>query len=444
MERRKDRWGAKYLTELVLVWSAKPMTLLLSNAAQNPVQSSLDSLPQCPPKPATYNHVKSSIPAVQECSEKAVTLVVQTPDEKPVQQLSSPIRKKVTFDSIVKTYEHVLPNESTDFTPENQENYKKENDTSLQKSGNSRSSGDDSSVTSSGSYPANHRYQNCRDSDDELDFEESDVEDEYDDDGDLDSDDLDEVCDDDKILESKTWDCDSVQGETGFTGIGRDRNVHSVLNPVENLTQWKVAKAKGTQQLNQQKENFNSEPRNSFTSESSFFKEMSFCANSEFEHQPKKSPNREISVDASLSNWLSSTESTPSITKTSKFSYNATTPDRSISHSSFSPRSFDDRPILGALTVEELKQHSVTSSPRKSPCRSPDEMPLIGTVGTYWNHAGSAKDSGSATSFKGIPNTTSKYREDKRVNWHSTPFETRLERALNAKACSANAFNNIA
>ncbi|KAG2719280.1 hypothetical protein I3760_03G260700 [Carya illinoinensis] len=91
----------------------------------------------------------------------------------------------------------------------------------------------------------------------------------------------------------------------------------------------------------------------------------------------------------------------------------------------------DDRPILGALTVEELKQFSAPSSPRRSPSQSPDEMPIIGTVGTYWSHnTVPAKDSGSASSYKGIPNTTSKYREDKRVNWHSTPFETRLDRAL--------------
>ena len=104
---------------------------------------------------------------------------------------------------------------------------------------------------------------------------------------------------------------------------------------------------------------------------------------------------------------MGSNETTP-VNKSSPVSVNTATPERSASQGS---NSFQDRPILGALTVEELRQFSASSSPRKSPSRSPDEIPLIGTVGTYWSHAGPAKDSGSAASYKGIPNTTSKYRE---------------------------------
>ncbi|XP_022848890.1 protein JASON-like [Olea europaea var. sylvestris] len=71
---------------------------------------------------------------------------------------------------------------------------------------------------------------------------------------------------------------------------------------------------------------------------------------------------------------------------------------------------------------------SASSYPRKSLSRNPDEMLIIGTVGTYWNDSGSAKHSDSVSSYKGIPNTTSKYREDKRVNWYSTRVEARLEK----------------
>ncbi|KAF3571074.1 hypothetical protein F2Q69_00063850 [Brassica cretica] len=60
-----------------------------------------------------------------------------------------------------------------------------------------------------------------------------------------------------------------------------------------------------------------------------------------------------------------------------------------------------------------------------------DSSSLGGTVGGYWgNHSKGVDSGGSVSSFKGIPNTTSKYREDKSVNWHSTPFEARLEKAL--------------
>ncbi|VVA91364.1 unnamed protein product [Arabis nemorensis] len=92
--------------------------------------------------------------------------------------------------------------------------------------------------------------------------------------------------------------------------------------------------------------------------------------------------------------------------------------------------SHDDRPVLCALTLDEIKQFSATSTPRKSPSKSPDETPIIGTVGGYWGNHIKAIDCGSASSFKGIPNTTSKYREDNKVKWHSTPFEARLEKAL--------------
>ncbi|CAA3001594.1 Hypothetical predicted protein [Olea europaea subsp. europaea] len=209
---------------------------------------------------------------------------------------------------------------------------------------------------------------------------------------------------------------------SGPKTISRDRSdyVNSVLNPVENTTQWKAVKLKGMQPLKPQKENLIV----------TTLKHPTFLS---FE---AKIESFEIVVDSSLSSWLVS----PDITPAKKNSYSdleTTTPERNIPIGSTSPRSYDDRPILGALTVEELKQMSASSSLRKSPGRNPDEMPIIGTVGTYWNDSGSAKHSDSVSSYKVIPNTTSKYREDKRVNWHSTPFEARLERALNQGAAEA-------
>ncbi|XP_065876791.1 uncharacterized protein [Euphorbia lathyris] len=372
---------------------------------------------------------------------------------KPEKQLSLSPHKKVTFDSNVTTYEHIKVEESTDLSVEKEDGSKrKEKEENLAKQSQSQSCSEDSSITSSsGSYPSNHRYQNCRDSDDELDCGESDVhddeEDEEDEDGVLYYDDVHEI---DEILGP----CCPIpvpassfpEREVKANPNARDRStyVHSVLNPVENLTQWKAVKAKGTPPLKQQKENLTmkQEPEISLSSEPSFrfnFKEQS-------DQQSKKS-DQEIAVDASLSNWLGSSESTP-VKRPGSTGLSTTTPEKSrISIGSNSPKIFEDRPILGALTVEEIKQFSATSSPKRSPSRSLDDMPIIGTVGTYWNHnvsskdSGSAsplkgrasttsKDSGSASSFKGIPNTTSKYREDKIVNWHSTPFETRLERAL--------------
>ncbi|XP_062022071.1 eisosome protein SEG2 [Rosa rugosa] len=370
--------------------------------------------------------------------------------DKPVEQLSFITRKKVTFDSNVQTYEHVAINESTDLLFDSKECQKEEGKT-LKESSQSKTSSEDGSITSSsGSYPPNHRYQNCRDSDDEdepLD---------YDEDSDLDDDDLEDDTDDngeleyeDEIVDSKrgtqvmTEDSDSAMPKkpTGLNYSARDRSgyVHAVLNPVENLTQWKAVKAKKTTVMKPQKENFTlaDEPRISFSSEPSFKEVSSSFKSLKRQSGQARNSNQEMAVDASLSNWLGSSEATP-VNKTSTISLDTATPEKSMSYGSpHSATSHEDRPILGALTVEELRQFSASSSPRKSPSRSPDEIAIIGTVGSYWNdHTGPAKGSG-ASSYKGIPNTTSKYREDRRVNWHSTPFETRLERALNRGAADA-------
>ncbi|KAH7577711.1 hypothetical protein ACOSP7_001289 [Xanthoceras sorbifolium] len=392
--------------------------------------------------------VQSTVSSVEEYPEKPINISVSEVGVKTEEQSSSGTRKKVTFDANVRTYEHVFPEEVASTLPEKHEVGKIEEAVeSLVKSGQSQSSSEASSITSSsGSYPSNHRYQNCRESDDEeeeLDFEDSELDDD-DDDEDEDEDgvlDYDDMYEDDGIVQSKIAvakeEIDrSVVKPIRGNGTARDRSayVHSVLNPVENLTQWKALKTKGKPQLKQQKENFalDEEPRASFSLEPSF-KELSLTFKSKSDNQSIKS-NQEIAVDASLSNWLSSSEATP-INKNNSISLNSM-PEKTMSQGSNSPWSQEDRPILGALTLEEIKQFSASSSPRKSPTHSPDEMAIIGTVGTYWTHTGNntAKDSGSASSYKGIPNTTSKYREDKRVNWHSTPFETRLERALNRGA----------
>ncbi|KAI4349354.1 hypothetical protein L6164_009950 [Bauhinia variegata] len=402
------------------------------------------------PSPASEIQVQPSASSVRDYSETLPSPASEIQNKLEEQLRLSP-RKKVTFDSNVKTYEPVLLDEVTDFPPEKSEGGKE--DESFAKPSQSKSSSEDSSVTSTGSYPSNHRYQNCRDSDDEeeeLDYGDSDLSDEDDED---DYSDMEEelnefgeeiedgsrtrttaaakvFADEESPIPNSNREVKSAASNLN----ARDRStyVHPVLNPVENLSQWKAIKAKRTQPLRPQKENYNSnqESQIPFSAEPSF-KERSFSSKPE-SNQSKKL-NHEIAVDASLSNWLGSSENTP-VNKTSLLASHGGTPDKSPIHGSNSVISHEDRPILGALTVEEIKQFSASSSPRKSPCRSPDEMPIIGTVGTYWNHSGSVKDSGSASSFKGIPNTTSKYREDKRVNWHSTPFETRLERALNTGA----------
>lgn len=293
----------------------------------------------------------------------------------------------------------------------------------------SQSSSEDASYASSvGSYTPNNRYENCRESDDEdlgSDCDESDLEDDYDDelddggednlDGALENyDQIDRARMNQVIMEK---DPSRVQNTDRMNTNARDRSgfVHPVLNPIENLTQWKAAKAKGTPHIKHHQNHkddsgIDQESRIAFGSETGLGR-GSFS----FKSKPvesNESSSQEVSVDASLSNWLVSSESTP-IDKKSPNSICSS--PKSMYEGSNSPfKNQEDRPILGALTVEELRQFSATNSPRKSPSRSPDEMAIVGTVGTYWNpSAGSANNSSChpASSFKGIPNTTSKYRE---------------------------------
>ncbi|KAG5043622.1 hypothetical protein GLYMA_03G166000v4 [Glycine max] len=342
--------------------------------------------------------------SVQDYSETVVlSTASQEVQAKPLEQINVSPKKKVTFDVNVKTYEPE-PDEVADYQLVRSEEGREES-AFVEKLSQTKSYSEVSSVTSARSYPTNHRYHSCTCSDDEdgaMEYWDSDVTDEdEDDDDDGDSDmgeEYDEVEEDfeDGIVYSRSRNGANqvVVGEVespipmhdkdlksiGLNSNVRDRSVYvnPLLNPVENLTQWKTVKAKRAPPLVSQKENLvlNQESRAAFGAET---------------ETPKKL-NREIAVDASLSNWLGSSETTPVVSK----GLYAGTPERSSSSSqgSNSVVSHEDRPILGALTVEELKHFSASSLPRKSP--RDEMMPIIGSVGSYWNCGGYAEDSGSA------------------------------------------------
>ncbi|KAI5078505.1 hypothetical protein GOP47_0006176 [Adiantum capillus-veneris] len=62
----------------------------------------------------------------------------------------------------------------------------------------------------------------------------------------------------------------------------------------------------------------------------------------------------------------------------------------------------------------------------RSPASLADERPILGTVAAHWSPITTRK----WWDGKGIPNSTNKYQEDQKVNWHAIPFEVRLEQAL--------------
>ncbi|RVW60635.1 hypothetical protein CK203_048857 [Vitis vinifera] len=184
--------------------------------------------------------------------------------------------------------------------------------------------------------------------------------------------------------------CESKPGELKGNIRDRSQYVDSVLKPVENLSQWKT----------------------------------------ELDADHPKPVDEDTAVDASLSSWLVGLETTPN-SRTSTVSVG-----NSPSEGAKSPRKQEDRPILGAMTVEELKQLSASSSPRRSPRRSPspDEVPIIGTVGSYWSHTGQTMATAPSSCCQGILSTRGTYIEEKRVKWNSTQFERRLGRALDRGA----------
>ncbi|KAG0526608.1 hypothetical protein BDA96_06G159900 [Sorghum bicolor] len=328
-------------------------------------------------------------------------------------------KKKVTFDMNVTTYENAVPPDQEEEPPEEDENY----------------------VQNTVVLPENHRYRNCSDSDDDVgdEYAEDDV---YGDDSDEDEEDfldckIDLVDEEEEIrteenkqeshesLFSLSMSNDqqndqevvspapkssgtSVEAESPLIATKKLRDrcqyVHPVLNPVQNLSQWKEVKSLKAQPVHGKlfdKENVNIVP--------------------DVGPSPSISSKKEISLDASLSTWLVSSENS-TVDKV-----------QSKSPCSISSVNRDERPILGAQTVDDLKQSSTASSPQRSPRTNREGAPILGTVGSYWHcteqdneYCSSRSNSGT----NGIPNSTSKYREDKRVNWHSTPFNVRLDRAL--------------
>ncbi|EOY10880.1 hypothetical protein QUC31_009776 [Theobroma cacao] len=357
-------------------------------------------------------------------------------------------KKKVTFDLNVRTHDEELPAVSSDKLLKNHED-----EESKETAEGSRSPVLYLTTSNEICKSQNDRYQNSAESEDELE------------DVDLEVSDLDDDNEDGKAenepqlvieesseslfslsIESRKQVCEVESEEkevtspmpvdkspieevkpTGLNRNGKDKGaqyVQSVLNPVENLAQWKEVKSKAGMPLKQhEKENFTLEQEFHIpVSPEPSFKFTTFS--SKLCSKDNKPVGQETAVDTSLSSWLVEPENTPN----SKASTNSV--GNSASKKTNSPRSHEDRPILGALTMEELKQHSASTSPRKRRSQSPDETPIIGTVGSYWSHTGQTINSDSSFPSKGTPRTRSRNMLDERLKWNAIPFEARLERDL--------------
>ncbi|XP_057470732.1 uncharacterized protein LOC130759597 [Actinidia eriantha] len=312
--------------------------------------------------------ILQSEPIKQEI-EKKIEPIADSKDKHEA-PLDDNFKKKVTFDLSGKTKEPFPTQQTKDFSVKSEKEKEKENKDETKMESQSLS---DSSVSSVFSYPPSHRYHNCTSSEDESQDMET-----------LKSDHLETS----ESLFSLSIESRKQVFEHEFDEKEVNSPLNYGLNPVENLnlSQRKMAKAiKFTPWKDQEKENINLEQEMSIP----VSEEPSFKPSKQRFNLPKPE-FKETTVETSLSSWLVESETTP-ISRNSPNSI-GNSPGRANSS-----RSYEDRPILGALTVMEIKLLSATASPRrKSPRRSPDEIPIIGTVGRYWTQTGldSNSDSG--------------------------------------------------
>ncbi|CAH8354414.1 unnamed protein product [Eruca vesicaria subsp. sativa] len=71
---------------------------------------------------------------------------------------------------------------------------------------------------------------------------------------------------------------------------------------------------------------------------------------------------------------------------------------------------------------------------------TPGDRPIIGLVAAHWNENVQTEISPKWWDGNGIPNSTTKYKEDQKVSWHATPFEVRLEKALSEEGGGLSLF----
>ncbi|KAF7131724.1 hypothetical protein RHSIM_Rhsim09G0135100 [Rhododendron simsii] len=299
--------------------------------------------------------------AARQEVEKKIEPIVDSKNKHEEKSVEIVIVKKVTFDLNVRAHEDLPPrevkNRSVELENGEEKGNKKE---ATQDESQTRS---DSSMSSVFTYPPSHRYHNCTGSDDDgeseaMEFLESDSDDSQESDSlfsisiesrnQVSAPEIDEKEVNSPIPVRSSRECElksigPIQNER--------RDLGSVLNPVENLTQWRASKSvKPTPLKDQEKENINTGEVLAIiaSGEGPHLK----SSNGDFKRRFERSKPEvdDLPVDTSLSSWLVESETT----STSKNS----TPNNSVGNSQGrvnSSRRFEDRRILGALTVEELR-----------------------------------------------------------------------------------------
>ncbi|CAA7034086.1 unnamed protein product [Microthlaspi erraticum] len=99
--------------------------------------------------------------------------------------------------------------------------------------------------------------------------------------------------------------------------------------------------------------------------------------------------------------------------------------------------SSDEKYEIGETSISPRVKQSKEISNTKMEALSTithGDRPIIGMVAAHWNEEEQSQISPKWWDGNGIPNSTNKYKEDQKVNWHATSFEERLEKALSEES----------
>ncbi|ONK74474.1 uncharacterized protein A4U43_C03F6650 [Asparagus officinalis] len=184
----------------------------------------------------------------------------------------------------------------------------------------------------------------------------------------------------------------STQNLRRKNGRVRTQYVYPVLNPVENLRQPTVP-SEAYKQLSRSENDKRSPNREEFDKENhgSVKRLRSLTPTSDTRWKATRSPVTEEVTASSLSQWLHI-----------------------------------------QLEDDEKKETEASAMKNLFPDRTPEvDRPILGAVAMHWNdEEDTSKLAPKWWDGNGIPNTTTKYKEDQKVSWHATPFEERLDKAL--------------
>ncbi|KAH7573178.1 hypothetical protein JRO89_XS03G0084300 [Xanthoceras sorbifolium] len=285
------------------------------------------------------------------------------------------VRKKVSFNLNVQTYE-LLSKDQTGYHSDEEEEREK-NGADAAKASVSAVSGSDTSMSKMSSFPSNYRYHNCIDSYDEeddmenieSDLEYDEEEDEEDDSGNEFDDEISrseflEQLNSQSMAENKSnnhmqlpasTDSELKPVESIRNARDRSQYVSPVLNPVENLTQWKAIKARTAPTKHMRKENVALEQEPSVPLSLKPSSNL-YPFNLESKYNQSEPLLQEIAVNASLSNWLASpisNKSKATSITSGRSTYTEIIPSKkSIFDRSCSQQSREQRPIPDITNLE--------------------------------------------------------------------------------------------